>query len=127
MRLLGIELTSSDLAASPSAHRATLLAVSPLLPFLLDRVLLCSLDSPGISYVDQAGLEIRDPPASAPPVLGLKVSIAWLHYNILRGKKLSILGPLSPASQLSSERLMLGVYCLVWARLCVHIYVYANV
>jgi hypothetical protein len=35
-----------------------------------DRVSLCSPGCPGTHYVDQAGLELRDPPASR--VLGLK-------------------------------------------------------
>jgi hypothetical protein len=35
-----------------------------------DRVSLCSLGYPGTHYVDQAGLELRNPPASASRVLG---------------------------------------------------------
>jgi hypothetical protein len=38
-----------------------------------DRVSLCSLGCPGTHFVDQAGLELRDLPASASQVLGLKV------------------------------------------------------
>jgi hypothetical protein len=37
-----------------------------------DRVSLCSLGCPGTHSVDQAGLELRNPPASASRVLGLK-------------------------------------------------------
>jgi hypothetical protein len=37
-----------------------------------DRVSLCSLGCPGTHFVDQVGLELRDPPASASTVLGLK-------------------------------------------------------
>jgi hypothetical protein len=37
-----------------------------------DRVSLCSLGCPGTHSVDQAGLELRNPPASASLVLGLK-------------------------------------------------------
>jgi hypothetical protein len=37
-----------------------------------DRVSLCSLGCPGTHSVDQAGLELRNPPASASQVLGLK-------------------------------------------------------
>jgi hypothetical protein len=37
-----------------------------------DRVSLCSPGCPGIHSVDQAGLELRDPFASASQVLGLK-------------------------------------------------------
>jgi hypothetical protein len=37
-----------------------------------DRVSLCSPDCPGTYSVDQAGLELRNPPASASQVLRLK-------------------------------------------------------
>jgi hypothetical protein len=37
-----------------------------------DRVSLCSPGCPGTYFVDQAGLELRNPPASASRVLGLK-------------------------------------------------------
>jgi hypothetical protein len=37
-----------------------------------DRVSLCSPGCPGAHFVDQAGLELRNPPASASQVLGLK-------------------------------------------------------
>jgi hypothetical protein len=37
-----------------------------------DRVSLCSPGCPGTHSVDQAGLELRNPPASAYQVLGLK-------------------------------------------------------
>jgi hypothetical protein len=40
--------------------------------FLQSRVSLCSPGCPGTHFVDQAGLELRDPPASASQVLGLK-------------------------------------------------------
>jgi hypothetical protein len=36
------------------------------------RVFLCSPGCPGTHFVDQAGLELRNPPASASRVLGLK-------------------------------------------------------
>jgi hypothetical protein len=38
-----------------------------------DRVSLCSPGCPGTHFVDQAGLQLRNPPASASQVLGLKV------------------------------------------------------
>jgi hypothetical protein len=41
--------------------------------FFRDRVSLCSPGCPGTHFVDQAGLELRNPPASASHVLGLKV------------------------------------------------------
>jgi hypothetical protein len=37
-----------------------------------DRVSLCSPDCPGTHFVDQTGLELRNPPASASWMLGLK-------------------------------------------------------
>jgi hypothetical protein len=37
-----------------------------------DRVSLCGPGCPGTHFVDQAGLELRNPPASASRVLGLK-------------------------------------------------------
>jgi hypothetical protein len=37
-----------------------------------DRVSLCSPGCPGTHFVDQAGLELRNPPAFASQVLGLK-------------------------------------------------------
>jgi hypothetical protein len=37
-----------------------------------DRVSLCRPGCPGTHFVDQADLELRDPPASASRVLGLK-------------------------------------------------------
>jgi hypothetical protein len=40
--------------------------------FFRDRVSLCSPGCPGAHFVDQAGLELRNPPASASQVLGLK-------------------------------------------------------
>jgi hypothetical protein len=40
--------------------------------FFQDRVSLCSPRCPGTHSVDQAGLELRNPPASASRVLGLK-------------------------------------------------------
>jgi hypothetical protein len=40
--------------------------------FFCDRVSLCSPGCPGTHSVDQAGLKLRNPPASASQVLGLK-------------------------------------------------------
>jgi hypothetical protein len=40
--------------------------------FLCDKVSLCSPGCPGTHSVDQAGLELRNPPASAFQMLGLK-------------------------------------------------------
>jgi hypothetical protein len=61
-----------------------------LFPFR-DRVSLCSPGSPGTHFVDQAGLELRNPPASASQVLGLTVSAttARLQYTINPKKAMS--------------------------------------
>jgi hypothetical protein len=40
--------------------------------FFQDRVSLCSLGCPGTHFVEQAGLKLRNPPASASQVLGTK-------------------------------------------------------
>jgi hypothetical protein len=49
-----------------------------------DRVSLCSSSYPGTHSVDQAGLELRNPPASASQVLGLKACTTtarlWLQF-----------------------------------------------
>jgi hypothetical protein len=52
-----------------------LFSPSPPSPSLVfqDRVSLYSPGCPGTHFVDQAGLKLRDPPASASQVLGLKV------------------------------------------------------
>jgi hypothetical protein len=49
--------------------------------FFQDRVSLYSPGYPGTHSVDQAGLELRNPPASASQVLGLKAcaTTAWLR------------------------------------------------
>jgi hypothetical protein len=50
-----------------------------------DRVSLCSPGCPGTHFVDQAGLELRNPPASASQVLGLKgCATTARHHYILR-------------------------------------------
>jgi hypothetical protein len=51
-----------------------------------DRVSLCSPGCPGTHSVDQAGLELRNPPASASQVLGLNActTSARLHSDILK-------------------------------------------
>jgi hypothetical protein len=40
--------------------------------FFRDRVSLYSSGCPGTHFIDQAGLDLRNPPASASQVLGLK-------------------------------------------------------
>jgi hypothetical protein len=52
--------------------------------FFLDRVSLCNPGCPGTHFVDQAGLELRNPPASASQVLGLKCGVhhhTWLKIS----------------------------------------------
>jgi hypothetical protein len=50
-----------------------------------DRVSLCSSDCPGTHCVDQAGLQLRNPPASASQVLGLKACTTtaplWSYFE----------------------------------------------
>ena len=52
--------------------------------FLCDRVYLCSPGCPGTHYVDQVGLKLRDPLASASLGLGIKMGTAatttWLPF-----------------------------------------------
>jgi hypothetical protein len=63
--------------------------------FFRDRVSLCSSGCPGTHSVDQAGLKLRNPPASASQMLGLKAytTIARLKncfYLLLSEKKKSL-------------------------------------
>jgi hypothetical protein len=46
-----------------------------------DRVSLCSSGCPGTHFVDQAGLKLRNPPASASRVLGLKACATLQCFN----------------------------------------------
>jgi hypothetical protein len=51
--------------------------------FFRDRVSLCIPGCPGTHSVDQAGLELRNPPASASQALGLKATTpgpGWTHF-----------------------------------------------
>jgi hypothetical protein len=48
-----------------------------------DKVSVWSHDCPGTSFIDQAGLELRGPTASASQVLGLKVCATTTQQNIL--------------------------------------------
>jgi hypothetical protein len=50
---------------------------------LRDRVSLCSPGCPGTHFVDQAGLELRNPSASASQVLGLKACATTPERKIL--------------------------------------------
>jgi hypothetical protein len=51
--------------------------------FFRDRVSLCSPGCPGTPSVDQAGLELRNPPASAFQVLGLKACATTARLEIV--------------------------------------------
>jgi hypothetical protein len=57
--------------------------------FFQDRVSMCSPGYPGTHFVDQAGLELGNPPASDSQVLELKVcattpsDTSYLNYSIL--------------------------------------------
>jgi hypothetical protein len=66
---------------------------------LLRQVSLCSPGYPGTHFVDQAGLELRNPPASASQVLGLKAwaTTARLLLDILMqvGSELFVHGPMA--------------------------------
>jgi hypothetical protein len=46
-----------------------------------DKVSLCSLGCPGTHSVDQAGLKLRNPPASASQVMGLKACTTTAQLN----------------------------------------------
>ena len=63
-------LLAHSLARSLACSLTRLLACSL---FVLDRVSLCSPGCLGTHSVDQTGLELRDPPVSASPVLVLEV------------------------------------------------------
>jgi hypothetical protein len=56
-----------------------------LVLFFQDRVSLYSPGCPGTHFVDQAGLELRNPPASASQVLGLKAcaTMPGIHMYIM--------------------------------------------
>jgi hypothetical protein len=56
---------------------------------LTDRVSLYSPGCPGTHFVDQAGLELRNPPASASQVLGLRACATTARQNfILKNKEI---------------------------------------
>jgi hypothetical protein len=51
--------------------------------FFLDRVSLCSPGCPGTHSVDQAGLKLRNPPASASQVLVVKICVTTAQQGHL--------------------------------------------
>jgi hypothetical protein len=50
------------------------------------RVSLCSPGCPGTHSVDQAGLKLRNPPASASQVLGLKACATTAYLLLVKDK-----------------------------------------
>jgi hypothetical protein len=79
--------------------------------FFRDRVSLCSLGCPGTHFVDQADLELRNPPASASRVLGLKAYATTLGLKLFKLHLLSVWGKTAIFEHLGSERL---ASFLVW-------------
>jgi hypothetical protein len=65
-------LSWNSLKFQSSRRRDPRLLVLFVCLFVWDRVSLYSPDCPGTHFVDQAGLKLRNPPASASRVLGLK-------------------------------------------------------
>jgi hypothetical protein len=55
--------------------------------FFRDRVSLCSPGCPGTHSVDQAGLKLRNPPASASQVLGLSAPPRPAMFIVLKEMK----------------------------------------
>jgi hypothetical protein len=74
MWLLGIELRTSGRTVS---------GFFVCLFVFLDRVSLYSPGCPGTHFVDQASLELRNPPASASQVLGLKACTTTAQPSVL--------------------------------------------
>ena len=57
-----------------------------------DRVSLCSPGCPGTDFVDQVGRELRNPPASASLVLGLKAFATMPGVSLFLHKIFLLLG-----------------------------------
>jgi hypothetical protein len=70
----------------------TFLFVCLFVLFFPDRVSLCSPGCPGTHFVEQAGLKLRNLPASASRVLGLKVctTMPGLSFRIHSQSKISV-------------------------------------
>jgi hypothetical protein len=66
---------SFSLSLSLSLSLSFFLSFFLFLLFFLDRVSLCSPGCPETHFVDQAVLKLRNPPASASRMLGLKACI----------------------------------------------------
>jgi hypothetical protein len=76
-----------------------------------DRVSLCSPGCPGILSVDQAGLELRNPPASASRVLGLKAcaTTAQLRTHVFASP-----GNSHPTTLRLLQELLFLLHCGFW-------------
>jgi hypothetical protein len=74
--------------------------------FFWDRVSLCCSGCPGTHSVDQAGLELRNSPASASQVLGLKVCTTtarrWCLLYIDYTSQTRLKGPAIQSSEIKS-------------------------
>jgi hypothetical protein len=77
-----------------------------LLLFFQDSISLCSPGCPGTHFLDQAGLELRNPPASASQVLGLKACAT------MPSLKMFLIRLLSPILWLVSDTggMLIGVF-----------------
>uniref|UniRef100_A0A8C6MWR6 Uncharacterized protein n=1 Tax=Mus spicilegus TaxID=10103 RepID=A0A8C6MWR6_MUSSI len=72
--ILNNHCANSSLAANTLTH----LFIYLFIYFVFETGFLCSSGCPGTHFVDQAGLELRNPPASASQVLGLKACLVVL-------------------------------------------------
>jgi hypothetical protein len=77
-----------------------------------NRVSLCSPGCPGTHSVDQAGLKLRNPPASASKVLGLKACATTAqpccHFNVISDDLISC------SQNLHFTLYMLKMYDIYW-------------
>jgi hypothetical protein len=85
--------------------------------FFRDRVSLCSPGCPGTHFVDQAGLELRNPPASASQVLGLKAcaTMPGCHCALYGVLGIPVQGFVQ-ASKHSTSRAESSIHCHVLER-----------
>ncbi|GAB1285036.1 Cyclic AMP-responsive element-binding protein 1 [Apodemus speciosus] len=70
---------SGDAAVTEAENQQMTVQAQPQIATLAQEVSLCSPGCSGTHSVDQAGLELRNPPASASQVLGLQVSMPAAH------------------------------------------------
>ena len=82
---------------------------SPVLPPSLYRISLCSSSWWGTHAVDQAGLKVRDLPASASSyVLGLKLSNIWAQHSTLLENTTQNLGVIAQPCNFSTWNTRIG-------------------